>query len=106
MRTSEYDSRKITFGQLDQAMDACATWIHELVRPSNPRSLPGQPKPIALYLESDVGLFIHLAALLTMDIPVRSQAKYAAPALKLLAHLETDTPHFSQAKLGKRAAPA
>ena len=69
---SRYDSRKITFSQLDGAVDSCATWIHQVVKSSSPRNSGEKPpRPVALYLESDIGLFIHVAALLAMDIPVR-----------------------------------
>lgn len=68
---SRFDARRITFSQLDRAVDTCATWIHKIVKPSSPLDTSSStPRPIALYLESDVGLFIHLAALLTMDVPV------------------------------------
>ena len=69
---SQYNSQKITFSQLDRAVDSCATWIHHAVKSSFPGNSGGTPhRPVALYLESDIGLFIHLAALLTMNIPVR-----------------------------------
>lgn len=69
---SRYDARRITFRQLDKAVDTCATWIHKMVKSSSPKTSAHTPRPIALYLESDIGLFIHLAALLAMDIPVGS----------------------------------
>ncbi|KAI3327547.1 acetyl-CoA synthetase-like protein [Xylariaceae sp. AK1471] len=65
-----YSAREITFKSLEWAVASCARWI------SNNVPLPGldsevsSRKPIALFLESDVGLFIHLAALLAIDIPV------------------------------------
>ncbi len=67
---SRYNACRITFSQLDRATDSCATWIHKVVHPPGPGSPTKTSRPIALYLESDVGLFIYLAALLAMDIPV------------------------------------
>lgn len=64
---NRYSARAITYGQVHDAVNACATWIT--------RALPATQtttslKPVALYMESDVGLFIHLAALLDLGIPV------------------------------------
>ena len=105
--TSQYDSRQITFGQLGRAVDSCARWIHKTFEPSRLRSSANKPRPIALYLESDIGLFIHLAALLAMDIPVRSKATIqSSNTSKHQAYFEIDPSRFSQTELAKRVAPA
>lgn len=60
----------ITFAQLDSAVHACACAITNLV-PRNQDSVDRQTsEPLALYLESDAGLFFHLAALMTLHLPV------------------------------------
>ncbi|KAF2280128.1 acetyl-CoA synthetase-like protein [Westerdykella ornata] len=61
-----YDADVVTFRQLKHAVDACAAWCDERI-PQGPRD--SKPAPVALYLESDVGLFIYLAALLSSNIP-------------------------------------
>ena len=55
---------EITFGELQRAATGCAHIIRE--------TLPGAQdhKPVALCLESDINLFVHLAALLYLNIPV------------------------------------
>jgi hypothetical protein len=67
-----YSTRDITFKSLEGAVASCARWIISnvaLLEPDN-STVPCR-KPIALFLESDIGLFLHLAALLTIDIPVK-----------------------------------
>jgi hypothetical protein len=59
---------KITFLELETAITACATWLvnqHPALGHGN------VARPVALYLESDVILFIHLCALLQLNVPVR-----------------------------------
>lgn len=58
----------ITFKQLDNAVRRCADWLRELVDASDYGGKPGPP--VALYLESDVGLFFHFMALQALNIPV------------------------------------
>lgn len=63
-----FDGRPITFRELGVAVAACASWLNELgLRQLDDQ---GRPKPLALYLQSDVGLFILLSALLSLDVPV------------------------------------
>lgn len=53
----------VTFGELKRAAISCAHLIRATV--------PGQAqKPVALCLESDINLFVHLVALLYLNIPV------------------------------------
>jgi acyl-CoA synthetase (AMP-forming)/AMP-acid ligase II len=63
-------ARRITFKQLDDAISACSIWVEKQLVPSNegPKSRP--KRPVALYLESDVGLFIYIATMLASNIPV------------------------------------
>ena len=65
--SAAFNGRSITFGELSRSVAACAAWL------SGSCGLDdrAEPKPLALYLESDVGLFFHLSALLTLDVPVR-----------------------------------
>lgn len=65
-----YNIRNISMRDLDQALRSCISSLNQLL------SLPeygadNEVAPVALYMESNVGLFIHLAALLEMRIPVR-----------------------------------
>lgn len=64
---NKYHCCSISYGQLDAAVRACAAWIGKALR----RALMEDHRPIALYMESDVGLFIYLAALTELKIPVR-----------------------------------
>ncbi|KAI0437521.1 hypothetical protein F4803DRAFT_565987 [Xylaria telfairii] len=64
-----YGAIQITFKQLHQMVHGCATWIRKTVISNNGDGEHGGQAPIAIYLESGVGLFLHLAALLSMNIP-------------------------------------
>lgn len=65
-----YNVREITYGQLFSAVNRCSAWMScRLER--FPRS------PVALYIESDIGLFIYLAALLTSDVPVSDVNRFS-----------------------------
>lgn len=73
-RKNAYSAVEITFKQLDEMVCCCADWIQRVAVPVNQHGgLAGQ-QPIAIFLESGVGLFLHLAALLSLDIPVKSQS--------------------------------
>ncbi|KAK4205574.1 hypothetical protein QBC40DRAFT_271190 [Triangularia verruculosa] len=67
----QYDTRPVTFAQLDRAIGACAAWIRTSLEAQDNRSdgRSTNVRPVALYMESDIGLFIHLAALLSLNIP-------------------------------------
>lgn len=61
----------ITFAQLESAVHACASTISTLMPQKQDASGGSKAsEPLALYLESDVGLFFHLAALLNLNVPV------------------------------------
>ena len=67
----------ITFRQLGCAVESCCSWILQNIQAAHAARLGDgdivqKAPPIALFLESDVGLFIHIVALLTLNIPVRS----------------------------------
>jgi hypothetical protein len=68
----QYRTCPITFAQLAEAVFSCSLWIQKSLNPLNHdrNQVTRGRKPVALYLESDVGLFIYLAALLSLDIPV------------------------------------
>ena len=69
------NSRRISFQELDRAVSACSFWVeNQLVQSEDAQIEPSQ-RPIALYLESDVGLFIHIAAMLASSVPVSGQVK-------------------------------
>ncbi len=66
---------RITFLEFHQAVRRCCRWINENVpnttAPALTESGELQKGPsVALLLESDIGLFIHLVALLSLGIPV------------------------------------
>lgn len=65
-----YDGCSITFKQLDDAIRGCVDWLSNLLDSQDQVNDCRLQGPVALYLESDVGLFFHLAALLNLDIPV------------------------------------
>jgi hypothetical protein len=66
----------ITFGQLKNAVTACAQFIQKLLPVEPPEAKSGEtfetPRPVALFLESDMNLFFHLGAVLFLNIPVRA----------------------------------
>lgn len=72
---TQCDFTRITFRQLAQAVEHCCVWILANINGARPpvvghdRIIDKAP-PIALFLESDVGLFIYLTALLSLNIPV------------------------------------
>lgn len=65
-----FDACSITFAQLETAVYACASAISTLATRDQESNYLTTSQPLALYLESDVGLFFHLAALLTLNLPV------------------------------------
>jgi hypothetical protein len=64
-------SRPITFKELDDAISACSVWVKQQLVWSNEEPEAHLKRPVALYLESDVGLFIYIATMLASNIPVR-----------------------------------
>lgn len=68
--TNTYSGVSITYKQLDDAVFRCVEWLRNL--PAIRDGMQKLDSPIALYLESDVGLFIHMMALQTLNIPVCS----------------------------------
>lgn len=69
-KNAAFDARSITFAQLETAVYACASAISTLASRNQESNHLTTSQPLALYLESDVGLFFHLAALLTLNLPV------------------------------------
>jgi hypothetical protein len=64
-----FDGCPITFKQLDDAVQNCADHLEKLLEVDR----AAKPTPVALCMESDVGLFLHLAALQALDLPACSQ---------------------------------
>lgn len=65
----------ITFSELAKAVEQACTWIISSVADTHAAKQCAdgsilKSRPVALFMESDVGLFIYLAALLTLNIPV------------------------------------
>lgn len=63
---TQFGTRRISFKDLKNAVGACSEWLVENVG----QSRATDSRPVALYIESDVGLFIYIAALLASGIPV------------------------------------
>lgn len=67
--------RSITFLELEESVRRCCYWIqsqaggHLSSAIAEDGPLQKSP-PIALFLESDIGLFIHIVALLSLNVPV------------------------------------
>ncbi|GAP82675.2 putative L-aminoadipate-semialdehyde dehydrogenase large subunit [Rosellinia necatrix] len=93
-----YEVSEITFEQLHRMVHRCARWIRKAVVSADGDSELGEQKPIALYVESGVGLFVHLAALLYLDIPaLLISARLSSPSvLHLLEKTGTKTILVSQ----------
>ena len=64
------NSRRISYQELERAVSACSYWVESHLELDSKEAGPYKPKPVALYLESDVGLFIYIAAMLASGIPV------------------------------------
>lgn len=72
----EPGSIEVTFLQFSQAVERCCAWILSKIDETYPAELAKdgfvqKSQPVALYLESDLTLFIYTAALLTLNVPVR-----------------------------------
>ncbi|KAJ8133349.1 hypothetical protein O1611_g272 [Lasiodiplodia mahajangana] len=93
-----YGVSEITFEQLDEMVRGCATWVRKVVVPTNQDTELGQQRPVAIYVENSVGLFIHLAALLSMEIPVLLiSARLSSPSvLHLLKKTDAEAILVSQ----------
>lgn len=66
----------LTFQELKEAVDRCCQWILENIAEARVAEACDdgsvqKSRPIALFMESDVNLFVYIAALLTLNIPVR-----------------------------------
>lgn len=67
-----YEGRSVTFRQLEDAVENCVEWLRNSLGSQNNQDEPQIQGPVALYLESDVGLFLHLAALQALDATVKT----------------------------------
>ncbi|KAL8994550.1 MAG: hypothetical protein Q9169_005514 [Polycauliona sp. 2 TL-2023] len=88
----QIDSVPITFHQLAVAVENCCSWLLETIPNAHPAKLNGdhhvrKAASVALFLESDVGLFIHVLALLTLNIPcVLLSIRLGSNAVRKLLH--------------------
>jgi hypothetical protein len=69
------DFVEVKFRDLAESVEQCCSWILENIQGAHVAHVDDngkveKSKPIALLLESDLTLFIYLAALLTLNIPV------------------------------------
>lgn len=65
----------VTFAELKEAVDRCCLWLLQNIPDAHQAKLSSdgsveKSATVALFMESDLGLFIHIAALLTLNIPV------------------------------------
>jgi hypothetical protein len=69
------DGIRTTFAELHLAVTECSSWLCKAnlqrTTQANSNGASSIVSPVALYLESDIGLFVHLAALQSLNIPVR-----------------------------------
>lgn len=75
------ESVKVTFSELAQSIERCCSWILLNVAGTQQAQLTAdgivrKSPPVALFLESDLTLFIYLTALLTLNIPVSTCLMY------------------------------
>ena len=66
----------VTFRELKGAVDRCCQWILKTILEAHSAKVCDdgsiqKSRPVALFMESDLDLFIYIAALLTLNIPVR-----------------------------------
>jgi acyl-CoA synthetase (AMP-forming)/AMP-acid ligase II len=65
---------RVTYQSLLHAVEECADWLKDRVTEcsvvDDAQRSSKECRPVALFLESDMTLFIYLCALLWMDIPV------------------------------------
>ena len=71
----EFEERYVTFSELAIAVEQCCVWILSKVRGIHSARLTSdgavqKGPPVALFLESDVTLFVYMVALLTLNVPV------------------------------------
>ena len=72
---SHFKYSYITYSQLARAVERCCDWILLNVPAVSEARLNldgsvSKSAPVALFMESDVGLFIYMLSLLTLNIPV------------------------------------
>lgn len=62
----------ITHGEFKVAVSKCAAWLKENlpIRPSSDDKALTKMAPVALFMESDIGLVIHEFALMSIGVPV------------------------------------
>ncbi|KAK0615281.1 hypothetical protein B0T17DRAFT_602326 [Bombardia bombarda] len=66
-----YTARSVTFSELDKIVGDCSIRIKQSLGYGDFEKIgSGGARPVALYLESDLGLFAYLAALMSLNIPV------------------------------------
>ena len=73
----DFEVAEVSFLELAQAVERCCQWILSNIDGARPAVLTKSGSvqkgpPVALFLESDLTLFIYLVALLTLNIPVSS----------------------------------
>lgn len=69
--TEEY-----TYKRLNSSVELCKAWLRELRSEKSYRINQKSNSPVALYMESHVSLFILMAALLDLEIPVCGPVLY------------------------------
>ncbi|KAI1773560.1 hypothetical protein F4818DRAFT_452989 [Hypoxylon cercidicola] len=87
-----YKVSQITFEQLEILIRRCVGWMRNTVASLGDNG-DDRRSPVALYLESDIGLFIYLVALLSIDVPILLiSARLSSPSvLHLLKETKAKT---------------
>ncbi|RYP22780.1 hypothetical protein DL765_001489 [Monosporascus sp. GIB2] len=67
---ARYSACRLNFAQLETSVNACADRLGQVVGIGVSEDQVNDERTIALYMESDLGLFLHLVALLRLDVPV------------------------------------
>ncbi|KAI2624987.1 hypothetical protein GGR54DRAFT_545064 [Hypoxylon sp. NC1633] len=88
-RENPYTASQITFGQLHGMIRGCVVWLRRVLTSIGQDEDSGAQNPVAIYLESDIGLFSYLSALLSMKVPVLLiSARLSSPSV---SHLLKET---------------
>jgi hypothetical protein len=75
-----YETHTVTMETLKISVDSCADWINHGLSTAADETMK-EVGPVAIIMESNIGLFIYLAALLELGIPVRFLLSHPHAAL-------------------------
>ncbi|KAL4940296.1 hypothetical protein BDV06DRAFT_230437 [Aspergillus oleicola] len=100
----------VTNHQLKEAISRCATWLQTNVRPQLPTVVDGsvhKGAPVALLMESDIGLLLYEMALIGMGVPVLLlSARLSATAIQSLLQRTSASAILASSRLEATAREA